>query len=474
MMDYDIAIIGAGAVGAAIARELSKYNVKTVLIEKENDVSLGASKANSGIVHGGYAGKAGTLKGQLCIKGNQMFEALNEALHFGYRKTGAYMLAFSEGDFDVIEAQVENGIKIGESGYEIVDRETLRSRLPYVSEEAIGALYIPTVGVTSPYEYTIALVENAISNGVRLKLNYEVERIQKTKSGYFELIDRQGEALYSKIVINAGGCHGGDIAEKANDEPIEIRKRKGQYVLFGKDQAYLCDRVIFQTPNHKGKGVLVTTTFHGNLMIGPDAEDLKEELNTDTAIQALERVIKTARKSIPGFSLKRALTTFSGIRAMSSTGDFVIRASKISGLFHVVGIDSPGLTSSPAIAEYVVDLIKTKNLLDFDINTSFNGDRASIIRTDKPDSKIICRCEGITEAEIVDSLGRGIPVASTEAVKRRTRAGMGNCQGNYCGPRVRAILSDHLKIDVHKIKTRTETQAAPIRVGIDEIRKLKV
>lgn len=474
MMHYDIAIIGAGAVGGAIAREMSKYNLKIVLIEKEHDVSLGASKANSGIVHGGYAGKAGTLKGALCIKGNQMFEALNEQLHFGYRKTGAYMLAFSESDFDVIKAQIENGIKVGESGYEIIDQERLRTKLPYVSEEAIGALYIPTVGVTSPYEYTIALIENAISNGVALKLDFEVEKIQRFDSEYFEILDCKGERLFSKIIINAAGAHSGDIAESASDEPIEIMKRKGQYILLGKDQSYLCDRVIFQTPNKKGKGVLVTTTFHGNLMIGPDAEDIKEDVNTNTSLEGLEMVIKAARKSIPGFNLKRALTTFSGIRAMSPTGDFVIKASPISGLFHVAGIDSPGLTSSPAIAQYLVELIKSKALIDFDLNESFNGERPPIIKVNKPDSKIICRCEGITESEILDSLTRGIPVGSTDAVKRRTRAGMGNCQGNYCGPRVKAILSEHLEVEVHKIKTRTETQAAPIRVEIEEIRKLRV
>ncbi len=354
MMNFDIAIIGAGAVGGAIAREFSKYNKSIVLIEKEHDVSLGASKANSGIVHGGYAGKAGTLKGELCIKGNQMFEKLDEALHFGYKKTGAYMLAFSEDDFDVIEAQVANGVKVGESGYEILDKEALKSRLPNVSDHVIGALYIPTVGVTSPYEYTIALVENAISNGVKLQLDFRVDKINKSSSGNFEIISSNGDMISAKIIINAGGRFSDEIAALCGDETIDILKRKGQYVLLGKDQAYLCEHVIFQTPNEKGKGVLVTTTYHGNLMIGPDAEDLFEDVNTNTTLESLENVILAARKSIPNFNLKRALTTFSGIRAMSSTGDFIIRQWAATGLFNVAGIDSPGLTASPAIAEYVV------------------------------------------------------------------------------------------------------------------------
>lgn len=473
MACFNVAIIGAGVVGSAIARELSKFDIKTVLIEKEHDVSLGASKANSGIVHGGYAGKSGTLKGELCIRGNQMFETLNRELNFGYRRTGAYMLAFSEKDFEIIQQQIQNGHKIGETGYTILDKKTLKERLPHVSDQAMGALYIPTVGVTSPYELTIALTENAIENGVTLKLDFEVAKICRGETGCFEMTAVSGNTILTEIIINAAGGHSDEIAKLCGDESIEILKRKGQYILLGKDQSYLTDQVIFQTPNEKGKGILVTTTYHGNLMIGPDAEDLKDDVNKDTSIESLEYVIQAARKSIPSFNLKRALTTFSGVRAMSGNGDFTIRPSEIKGLFHVAGIDSPGLTSSPAIAEYVVAMLRTSGV-KLEQNAQFNAHRDALIKSEKPDSKIMCRCEGITEDEVRESLCRGIPVDTTDAVKRRVRAGMGNCQGAYCRPRVKALLAEQLRLAETQIKTRTETHEAPTRVSIDVIRKLTV
>ncbi len=459
--------------GSAIARELSKFNIKTVLIEKEHDVSLGASKANSGIVHGGYVGKAGTLKGQLCIKGNRMFEILNKELNFGYRRTGAYMLAYSEKDFEIIQQQIENGHKVGEAGYAILNREALKEKLPHVSDQAIGALYIPTVGVTSPYELTIALTENAIANGVTLKLDFKVSKIDQDKAGFYEITATSGDKILSENIVNAAGCHSDEIAKLCGDEGIEILKRKGQYILLGKDQSYLTDQVIFQTPNEKGKGILVTTTYHGNLMIGPDAEDLKDDVNKDTSIESLEHVIRTARKSIPSFNLKRALTTFSGVRAMSESGDFIIRPSEKKGLFHVAGIDSPGLTSSPAIAKYVVEMLRDSGMV-LAPNKAFKPYREALIKAQKPDSKIMCRCESITALEVSECLIRGIPVDTTDAVKRRVRAGMGNCQGAYCRPRVRALLAEELKISETQIKTRTETHMAPTRVSIDVIRKLTV
>ncbi|GAU76753.1 NAD(P)/FAD-dependent oxidoreductase [Fusibacter sp. 3D3] len=470
---FKIAIIGAGVVGSAIARELSKFDIKTVLIEKEHDVSLGASKANSGIVHGGYAGKSGTLKGELCIRGNQMFEALNSALNFGYRRTGAYMLAFSERDFEVIQHQIQNGVKVGESGYALLDEKKLKERLPHVSDQAIGALYIPTVGVTSPYEFTIALAENAIENGVTLKLDFEVDKIHKDKTGCYEITATNSDTLLAEIIINVAGEHSDKIARLFGDESIKLLKRKGQYILFGKDQSYLTDQVIFQLPNDKGKGILVTTTYHGNLMIGPDAEDMRLDVNKDTSVESLEYVIQTARRSIPNINLKRALTTFSGVRSMSETGDFIIRPSEIEGLFHVAGIDSPGLTSSPAIAKYVVEMLKNAGV-DLKDKTYFKADRAPLIKSQKQDSKMMCRCEGITEAEIRDCLSRGIPVDTTDAVKRRVRAGMGNCQGAYCRPRVKALLAEALDLPEAQIKTRTETHVAPTRVSIEVIRNLNV
>ncbi|KEJ02451.1 FAD-dependent oxidoreductase [Clostridium botulinum A2B3 87] len=479
---YDVSIIGAGVVGSAIARELSKYNLKVCLIEKEEDVGTGASKANSGIVHGGYVAKYGTLKGELCIKGNSMYSQLEKELNFGYRNPGALVIGFDEDDENRIKKLYENGIKVGCNDLEIIYGDKIKKLEPHINKDVKVALYAKSVGVASPYEMTIALAENAIENGVDLKLETKVLTIDKEHEAF--IINTNKGEIKSKYIVNAAGLYSDKIANMLKMDDFKILPRRGQYVLSTKDQGYLVNKVIFQVPTEKGKGILVTTTYHGNFMIGPDAQEAVDKEDIGTDIESIEYIIKTARKSIPDFDVRKSLTTFAGIRAISSTGDFVIGETKVKGFINAAGIDSPGLTSSPAIAEKIVGILKEAGL-QLIKNEKFNPYRKPIIiKKDKsfdgkiddedPTKNIICRCEKVTESEIIDAMKRGIPVKSTDAIKRRTRAGMGFCQGNFCRPRVKAIIAREMGIPVEKVTVRgKEGGEPPKRVNINVIRKIQ-
>ncbi|KRU27737.1 FAD-dependent oxidoreductase [Clostridium sporogenes] len=479
---YDVSIIGAGVVGSAIARELSKYNLKVCLIEKEEDVGTGASKANSGIVHGGYVAKYGTLKGELCIKGNSMYNKLEKELNFGYRNPGALVIGFDEDDENRIKKLYENGIKVGCNDLEIIYGDKIKELEPHINKDVKVALYAKSVGVASPYEMTIALAENAIENGVDLKLETKVLAIDKEHEAF--IINTNKGEIKSKYIVNAAGLYSDKIVNMLGMDDFKILPRRGQYVLSTKDQGYLVNKVIFQVPTEKGKGILVTTTYHGNFMIGPDAQEVVDKEDIGTDIKSIEYIIKTARKSIPDFDVRKSLTTFAGIRAISSTGDFVIGETKVKGFINAAGIDSPGLTSSPAIAEKIVGILKEAGL-QLIKNKKFNPYRKPIIiKKDKsfdgkidhedPTKNIICRCEKVTESEIIDAMKRGIPVKSTDAIKRRTRAGMGFCQGNFCRPRVKAIIAREIGIPVEKVTVRgKEGGEPPKRVNINVIRKIQ-
>ncbi|MCT4593796.1 MAG: FAD-dependent oxidoreductase [Anaeromicrobium sp.] len=449
---YDVCIIGAGVVGCSIARELSKYDKRVLLLEKSDDVSNGASKANSGIVHGGYTAKHGTLKGELSYKGNGMYKKLNEELNFGYRQTGSLVLGFSEEDRVILEGLIENGIKNGVGGLKIIEKEEVRKIEPNISTKVTCALLCEHTGITSPYEMVIALAENAVQNGVELRLQNEVKNIL-IEDDHFKIITNKG-CVEAKYVINGAGVYSDKIANMVGLHDFSIIPRKGQYVLFEKGYGELVNRVIFQVPTKKGKGVLVTSTYHGNLMIGPNAEEISDKEDVSTNKEVLDYIVHRAKKSIEEFDMKKVITSFSGIRATSSTKDFIIEESRVAGFINVAGIDSPGLTSSPAIALKVIEILKDGGL-DLNLRHDFNPYRESIIKNKKLSKeevnkliniescpeKIICRCEQVTEGEIVDGLNRGIKVTSIDGIKRRTRAGMGKCQGAFCGKRVRKIIA---------------------------------
>jgi len=477
---YDVSIIGAGVVGSAIARELAKYNLDIALIEKESDVSTGASKANTGIVHGGYVAKAGTLKGELCIKGNAMYKKLDEELNFGYQKTGGLVLAFDDEDEKTLRKTYENAIKVGQSEaeIEIIDKDKIKEIEPHVSDQAQAAFYCSTIGVTSPFEFTIALAENAVDNGVDLKLESEVINIEKY-SDYFE-IETVKEKVKSRYVVNAAGIYADKVASMLDADDFEIYPMRGEYVVFSKSQGHLVNTVIFQAPNPKTKGVVTTTTTHGNFMIGPNAEEIDKKNDVSTTFKEIKYIIDQSRKSIPNFDTNRMLRTFAGLRPKSTRGDFIIEESSVKGFIQAAGIDSPGITSSPAIAKKVVKILN-KSGLELNENKDFNPFRPGItveksenfageIDHQDPEKNIICRCETVTEAEILDALSRSIPIKTTDAVKRRTRAKTGECQANFCGRRIKNLLSRELDIAVEQIKDRDEDYV-PERLDVFELKK---
>lgn len=478
---YDVSIIGAGVVGSAAARELSKYDLKISLIEKESDVSTGASKANTGIVHGGYVGKAGTLKGELCIKGNALYKELNDELHFGYKNTGGVILGFNEDDEKALRKIYDNALKVGhpEDDIEIIYRDKIKEIEPYVSDQAEVAFYCKSIGVTSPFEMTIALAENAVDNGVDLKLESEVINIEK-KEDYFE-IETVKEKIKSRYIVNAAGIYADKIAEMVGAADFEIYPMRGEYVVFSKDQGHLVNTVIFQTPNPQTKGVVCTTTTHGNFMIGPNAEEIDKKEDVGTTLKEFHYIIEQSRKSIPEFDTDKMLRTFAGLRPKSTRGDFIIEESKVKGFIQAAGIDSPGLTSSPAIAKKIVEILKSAGL-SLKENNNFNPERPAIaleksenfvgeIDHDDPSKNIICRCENVTEAEIVDALNRSIPIKTTDAVKRRTRAKTGECQANFCESRIKDIISRELNMPVEEVKNRDEDNV-PMRIDVNDIRQM--
>ena len=477
---YDVSIIGAGVVGSAIARELSKYDLFVALIEKESDVATGASKANTGIVHGGYVAKAGTLKGELCIKGNSMYQKLNEELNFGYKKTGGLVLAFDEEDEKTLEKIYQNALKVGqpEEEIEIIDGDRIKEIEPHVSDQVQTAFYCKSIGVTSPYEFTIALAENAVDNGVDLMLESEVINIEKD-NGYFE-IKTVNEKIKSHFVVNAAGLYADRIASMLNTDDFEIYPMRGEYVVFSKSQSHLVNSVIFQAPNPKTKGVVATTTTHGNFMIGPNAEEIDKKNDVSTSFKEIKYIIDQARRSVPDFDTNRMLRTFAGLRPKSTRGDFIIEETEHKGFIQAAGIDSPGLTSSPAIAKKLVNILKDSGLKlikkdDFNpqrpaIVVEKDEDFAGEIDHQDPEKNIICRCETVTEAEILDALSRSIPIKTTDAVKRRTWAKTGECQANFCESRIKKIISRELNIPVEEVKNRDEDYV-PERLNVYELKK---
>ncbi|MBB5337532.1 NAD(P)/FAD-dependent oxidoreductase [Pectinatus brassicae] len=456
---YDVCIIGAGTVGMNIARELSKYKLSICVLEKEADVSCGCSKGNSGIVHGGYADKPGTLKAKLCVKGNRMYEKLEKELHFGYRETGSFVLAFSDEEIPTLQKLYEYGSANGVQGMKIMDAAEVKTYEPHVSAEVKAALYCRDAGVVSPYEFVIALAENAIANGVELLLKYQVESIDVSED-YFN-IRSSDKTVQAKYVINAAGIYSDAIAALVGIDDYKIRPRRGQYILLDKQQSYLTNSVLFQVPTKLGKGILVTTTYHGNLMIGPNAEEIDDKDDVGTDEETLQYITKTARKSVPDIDMRKSLKSFAGNRPHSDQPEWIIEESRIKKFINLIGVDSPGLTSSPAIALMVKDILQESGLELLE-KSDFIARRDPIIKTktadfkgviDSPDPNlnIICRCEQVTEAEIIDCLHRGIPVKSIDAVGRRTRASYGSCQNAFCGPRLRKLLARELNVPLEEI-----------------------
>lgn len=458
---YDIAIIGAGVVGAMIARELTKYDVKVCVLEKENDVATGATKANSAIVHAGFDAKCGTLKAELNVKGSKMMKDVCDELGVICINNGSLVIGFDDEDLKTIKKLYKQGVKNGVCGLEILNSDELHKKEPNISDNAVGALYAPTGSIICPFELCIAAMGNAMDNGADLKLNFNVTDIKKSDT-YYEIVS-ENETVKAKYIVNAAGVFSDKIAKMAGDASFDVHPRRGEYILLDKDCNNLTTSTIFKTPTEKGKGILLSPTVDGNFLLGPTAVDMEDKENKSTTSDGLSKIIDEARKNLKTLPLQKTITSFCGLRAVGDTGDFIIKFFGDTFL-NVAGIESPGLSASPAIAEYAANLLKEKGAISKD-NKNFNPKRKSsryfkeasleeknkIIKERPEFGRIICRCETVTEGEIIDAIRTNPGARDIDGVKRRTRSGMGRCQGGFCLPYVAEILSNELNIPYESI-----------------------
>ena len=464
---YDILIIGGGVTGAAIARELSRYDLKTALFEKGEDVCSGTSKANSGIAHAGFDAVPGSLKAKMNIRGSQMMEELSRKLDFPYKRNGSLVLCFDEKDRPRLEKLLQQGKENGVEGLEILEKKELLALEPALSEEVVCALHAPTGGIVCPFKLTIALAENAAVNGVEFHLNEGVKRVQPgTVEGYTV---ETGKGTYeTRIVVNAAGLYGDEIHNQVSGEKLHITPRKGEYCLMDKKIGQLVSHTIFQMPTAMGKGVLVTPTVHGNLMVGPTATDISDKEGVDTTAEGLDEVLKKAALSVKSLPRGVTITSFAGLRAHEDHDDFILGEVKDApGFFDAMGIESPGLTSAPAIGEWMAEKIveklrKTQKVEEKkafqetrkdipNIASMDQAEAAALIAENPAYGTIICRCEKVTEGEIIDAIRRPLGARSLDGIKRRTRAGMGRCQAGFCSTKVMDILARELGIPLEEV-----------------------
>lgn len=461
----DLVIIGGGIVGAAIARELSQYQLRIVLLEGQPDVAMGTSKANSAILHAGFDAKPGSWKAKLNVSGNDLYRTLEQQLGLHIEWTGSLVVAKDQADMAELENLLVRGRQNGVNGLELLPRDAVLQREPNLSTDIAGALWAPSAGIICPFGATIAFAENAVRNGVTVLRETPALAIY-TDGGKITGVATPQGVISTRYVVNAAGVHADDIARLAGDDSISIQARKGEYVLFDRSVRNLVNTVIFPTPSKVSKGILVSPTVHGNLFIGPDAQavDGKEDITVTNA--GMDRIIAGARRLVPDLPLAAAITQFSGLRAAAAEEDFILRESAVvRGLIHAAGIQSPGLTAAPAIARTIAGILQEAGLA-LSENPQFNPhnpspvvfreltwqQRAEQIAANPQFGRIICRCETVTEAEIVAAIHSPCGARTVDGIKRRTRAGSGRCQGGFCGPRVTAILARELDIPITSVR----------------------
>ncbi len=457
---FDVAIIGCGVIGAATAYTLARYQLKVLVLEAENDVADGTTKANSAIIHAGYDPEPGTRMARLDVLGNRLAGEICERLDVPFKRNGSLVLAFSEEEIPHLKKLYSNGVANGVPGIRLLDADQVRELEPNLSDRVVAALYAPSAGVISPWEYALAMAQVAVRNGVRLERSSRVTAIRKLEGEGYELHTGPGD-YQARRVINAAGLHSEEIHNMVAPPSFHIQPTRGQYYLLDKSEGSRVNCVIFQCPTKLGKGILVSPTVHGNLIVGPDAE-LVDGDDTSTTAAALEQVAELGRKSVPSVDLRASIRNFAGVRANSDRGDFVIEEAA-PGFIDLAGIKSPGLSSAPAIALEAVELLKGTGLelredpdfVDGRRRPRFKelseAEKRALIAKDPAYGRVICRCETVTEGEILEAVRAPIPPVSVDGVKRRCSAGMGRCQGGFCGPRVLEILSRELHRDPTEI-----------------------
>lgn len=459
---YDVIIIGAGVSGAASARELSRYQVKACVLEREEDVCCGTSKANSAIVHAGYDAENGSLMAKLNVQGNKMMEKLARDLDFEFIRNGSLVVCTDEEDRPGLEELLQRGKTNGVEGLRIVEREELAAMEPNISDEAIAALYAPTGGIVCPFNLTIALAENAFANGVEFRFSTEVKGIDKIEGG-FRLETNQG-VFEAKCVVNAAGVYADTIHNMVSQKKMTIIPRRGDYCLLDKTAGGHVKHTIFALPGKYGKGVLVSPTVHGNLIVGPTAVDIEDKEGVNTTREGLDEVASKSARTVKNIPMRQVITSFAGLRAHQEGHEFIIEELEdVPGFVDCAGIESPGLTSSPAIGCMVADIVK--GILGLKEKENFIATRKGVLDPKKLSMEeqnalikeqpaygnMICRCEMVTEGEILDAIHRPLGAKSLDGVKRRTRAGMGRCQAGFCSPRTMEILSRELSMDMRDV-----------------------
>ena len=459
---YDVIIIGAGVTGCAVARYLSRYQGSALVLERAEDVCCGTSKANSAIIHAGFDAAHGSLMAKMNVQGSRMLPELAKELDFPFRRNGSLVVCMSEEDMPRLQALYENGVKNGVEGLEIVDARRLHELEPNVSKNAVAALWAPTGGIVCPFNMTIALAENANANGVDFRFNTKVTGFTRGEEGW-TVHTEQGD-FRTRYVVNAAGVYADVLHNMVSARKLHITPRRGDYCLLDRQVGGFVSHTVFQLPGKLGKGVLVSPTVHGNIIVGPTAIDIEDRDGTNTTAAGLEELISKAGISVDNLPIRQTITSFAGLRAHEDHHEFVIgEAEDAPGFVDCAGIESPGLTSAPAIGLTVAELLREKLGLrekeDFiatrmgllDPKSLTKEAYQALIRENPAYGQIICRCEQVTEGEIIDAIRRPLGARSLDGVKRRTRAGMGRCQAGFCSPRVMEILARELGVSQAEI-----------------------
>ena len=463
-MIYDVAIIGAGVIGGMLARELSKYKLSVTLLEKENDVAMEASHANSGIVHGGYDPVPGTLKAKLNSEGVELlFEAAKE-LNVPCKRNGSMVCAFSAEEEPIIDELYQQGQENQIPGLKILSGDEARMIEPNLSAAVTKVLHVTNAGIVCPYDLTIASIGNAMDNGVQLLRNFKVVSISRGKS-LFCVKSESGDAIECRFLVNCAGAYSDEIARIAGDDFFEIIPRAGEYMLLDKLEGNRVSHTLFQCPSVEGKGILVSPTVDGNLLVGPTAKVVSTPGCNDTTAEGLAEVERLASKSVPSVNFRQVITSFTGVRASTKGGEFILKASdNVPGLVHAGAIDSPGLTCCVSIARYLTNILSQIGLI-LEQKDEWNGIRENFhafremndeeknayIQEHPAFGKIVCRCETVSEGEIVQAIRTNPTALDIDSVKRRTRSGMGRCQGGFCGPYVMELISRELGIPMEEV-----------------------
>ncbi len=460
---HDVIIIGAGVSGCAIARELSRYDVDVCVLEKCSDVCEGTSKANSGIIHAGFDAPNGSLMAKLNVRGNEMMDTFASDLDIPFKRNGAMVVCIHKDMLEGLNTLYERGVANGVKGLRLLGKEEALSMEPNLSDDVEGVLYAPTSGIICPFILNIAMAENAFTNGVEFYFNTEVEHIWHDAEGLWHLRTNNGE-YSARYIVNAAGVYADVIHNMVSSEKLHITPRRGDYCLLDKETGNHVLHTIFPQPTNLGKGVLVSPTVHGNLIVGPTAIDIKDREGTNTTAAGIDFLSSRANLHVKNLPLRKVITSFAGLRAHEDRHDFIIgEVNDAPGFIDCAGIASPGLSASPAIGEMVGNLLKEKmHLIEknhwiqqrkgiLNPNELSLEERNELIQNNPAYGNIVCRCESISEAEIIDAIHRPLGARTLDGIKRRTRAGMGRCQSGFCSPRVMEILHRELCIPYTKI-----------------------